>query len=112
MMGDPMYNDPRTNPKTGIPIVSAFVSSGLDEPEGLAFDAGGNLYVANEGNNTISKVTPAGVVSPFVSSGLDEPTGLAFDAGGNLYVANEGNNTISKVTPARVVSAFRQQRTR
>ena len=105
MMGDPLYNDPRTNPKTGIPIVSTF-SSGLDEPEGLAFDASGNLYVANEGNNTISEVTLAGVVSIFVSSGLSGPEGLAFDASGNLYVANEGNNTISKVTPTGVVSTF------
>ena len=37
--------------------VSTFVSSGLDDPDGLAFDAAGNLYVANYGNSTISKVT-------------------------------------------------------
>ena len=53
--------------------VSTFVSSGLDQPDGLAFDAAGNLYVANDSNNTISKVTPAGAVSTFVSSGLDDP---------------------------------------
>ena len=86
--------------------VSTFVSSGLDGPDGLAFDAAGNLYVANEGNSTISKVTPAGAVSTFVSSGLDEPGGLAFDAAGNLYVANYANSTISKVTPAGAVSTF------
>ena len=56
--------------------VSTFVSSGLDEPEGLAFDAAGNLYVADCNgsfgtNGTISKVTPAGAVSTFVGSGLD-----------------------------------------
>ena len=54
-------------------VVSTFVSSGLDDPEGLAFDAAGNLYVANDGNNTISEVTPAGAVSTFVSSGLNYP---------------------------------------
>ena len=88
------------------PTVSTFVGSGLDDPAGLAFDAAGNLYVANYGNNTISKVTPAGAVSTFVSSGLNDPAGLAFDAAGNLYVANYGNNTISKVTPAGAVSTF------
>ena len=89
----------------GTPTVSTFVSSGLNGPRGLAFDAG-NLYVANYGNSTISKVTPAGAVSTFVSSGLDAPGGLAFDAAGNLYVANWDNNTISKVTPAGTVSTF------
>ena len=85
--------------------VSTFVS-GLGGADGLAFDAAGNLYVSIYGNNTVSKVTSAGVVSTFVSSGLDEPEGLAFDAAGNLYVANYGNNTISKVTPAGAVSTF------
>ena len=88
------------------PTVSTFVSSGFSLPQGLAFDAAGNLYVANFDKNTISKVTPAGAVSTFVRSGLDGPEGLAFDAAGNLYVANLNNSTISKVTPAGAVSAF------
>ena len=80
--------------------VSTFVSSGLSEPFGLAFDASGNLYVANYGNSTISKVTPGGTVSTFVSSGLSGPIGLAFDASGNLYVTNWNSGTISKVAAA------------
>ena len=84
--------------------VSTFVSSGLDYPEGLAFDAAGNLYVANSGNNTISEVTPAGAVSTFVSSGLNGPDGLAFDAAGNLYVANlDGNTRFPKITLSPVI---------
>jgi len=82
------------------PTVSTFFST-LNDPAGVAFDAAGNLYVANELSNTISKVTPAGAVTTFVSSGLSYPAGLAFDAAGNLYVANEGSNTISKVTVGR-----------
>ena len=85
-------------------VVSTF-ASGFDDPVGLAFDAAGNLYVANAGNGTVSKVTPAGVVSTF-ASGFNDPVGLAFDAAGNLYVANAGNNTVSEVTPAGVVSTF------
>ncbi len=84
---------------TASPRVTTFASMTLDGPQGLAFDAAGNLYVANGANNTISKVTPAGAISTFVSSGLSDPEGLAFDAAGNLYAANDYAFSVSKVTP-------------
>src|SRR5262249_55667512 len=65
--------------------VSTF-ATGIDQPEGIAFDAQGNLYVANAGNS-VGKVTPGGVVSTF-ASGLDSPFDLAFDSRGNLYVSS------------------------
>jgi hypothetical protein len=42
--------------------ISTFVptSAGLSDPDGLAFDRNSNLYVANYGNFTVSKVTPGG----------------------------------------------------
>ncbi len=46
----------------------------------MAFDAAGNLYVANVAQRTVSKVTPAGVISTF-AAGFDDPEGLAFDCG-------------------------------
>jgi sugar lactone lactonase YvrE len=88
--------------------ISTFVdaSQGLSRPAGLAFDANGNLFVAN--GNIISKVTPSGAVSTFVddSQGLVIPAGLAFDAAGNLFVSNYYGNSISEVTPAGSVSTF------
>jgi hypothetical protein len=86
------------------PVVSTFVS-GLSGPAGEAFDASGNLYIANSINNTVSKVTPAGVVSTF-ASGFNNPNGLVFDSSGNLYVSNALGNTVSMVTPGGVVSTF------
>jgi hypothetical protein len=75
-----------------------FVTSGLNQPIGPAFDSTGNLYVANYGNSTISKVAAgSSTATPFVTSGLSQPHYLAFDASGNLYVANFGNGTVSKV---------------
>ena len=90
--------------------LSPFVG-GIDEPEGLAFDAAGSLYVADcDGSlgtyGTISRVTSSGAVSTFAYSGLDWPDALAFDAAGNLYVTNEVTNTVSKVTSAGAVSTF------
>ena len=80
-------------------------ASGLDEPEGLAFDSAGNLYVADSGDGIISEINSAGSVSTF-ASGLNSPAGLTFDPSGNLYVANTGNNTISKVNSSGSVSVF------
>ena len=91
------------------PTVSTF-AQGLSSPFGLAFDGNGNLYVANESNGTVSKVTPGGAVSTFVTLGVTPPTkrltALAFDTNGNLYVASYINSTISKVTPGGIVSTF------
>src|SRR5439155_101531 len=75
-------------------------ASGLNGPDGLAFDAAGNLYVANRVGNTVSKVTPGGAVSTFATLPTGSfPLGLAFDAAGTLYVANFGTNTVSKASP-------------
>jgi hypothetical protein len=81
------------------------VQSGFTDPFGVALDSRGNVYVANIGGNTVTKVTPVGVVSTF-ASGFSGPLAPAFDAAGNLYVANLGNNTVMEATPAGVVSTF------
>ena len=87
-------------------------------------DGAGNVYVADTGNFTIRKVTPAGVVTTLAglagSFGSEDgtgsdvlfgglgicgamgdqcpvgPVGVAVDSVGNLYVADTGNNTIRK----------------
>src|SRR5215472_3302119 len=61
-------------------VVSTF-ASGLDGPEGLAFDVAGNLYVTSFLGH-IYKFTPGGTRTTF-ASGLT-PGGLAFDSAGNL----------------------------
>jgi DNA-binding beta-propeller fold protein YncE len=75
---------------------ATFVSSSLNNPQGLAFDSSGNLYASNSGDNTISKFDSAGLFKSSISSNLSSPQGLAFDSSGNLYAVNAGNDSISK----------------
>ncbi|HTO71602.1 MAG TPA: hypothetical protein VMR31_17205, partial [Myxococcota bacterium] len=88
----------------GLPSTFA---SGLNTANGIAFDTGGNLYVASEYGNSIYKITPSGVVSTFASSPLlNGPYSLAFDAAGNLFSANYFDGSVSEISPAGVVSPF------
>ena len=73
------------------------------QPEGIATDADGNVYVADAGNNAIRKVTPDGMVSTLASN-VSSPLGIAVDAGGNLYVTAAGDSTVRKITSQGEVS--------
>jgi len=88
--------------------VSIFASGGgLDDPQGLAFDATGNLLVANSGNSTISEISTNGTVSTFASGGsLNTPRTLVFDLIGNLYFSNADNETISEISTNGTVTTF------
>jgi sugar lactone lactonase YvrE len=71
-------------------------SAQLKRPSGVAVDGAGNLYIADNWNNCIRKVSN-GVITTVVS-GLRYPAGVAVDAAGNLYIADSGNNRVLKVS--------------
>ncbi|MHB8389384.1 MAG: NHL domain-containing protein [Acidobacteriaceae bacterium] len=101
-------NIPSTTPE---PATTAQFST----PMGLAVDAGGNLYIADQGNDLVAKVDLAGEIvavagcgancgtvpsttqEPASSAKLNGPSGIAVDATGNLYIADSGNNLVEKV---------------
>lgn len=90
------------------------------DPAGVAVDRHGNAYVADYGNSTIRKVTPAGVVTTLAGSPgwngsedgtgsaarFSHPTGLRVDGSGSIYVADSANAAIRKLTPDGVVTTL------
>lgn len=89
-------------------------------PTGIAFDAAGNIYIGDAGNQVIRKVDIHGIISTFAgtlgASGyagdggpalaavLNLPQLGGFDAKGNLYFVDSSNNAIRMITPAGIIS--------
>lgn len=75
-------------------------TASFNNPCGVAVDSAGNVYVTDQGGNTIRKIDPNGAVSTLVgpSGGLKSPSAIILDSQGNLYVADNGNFRIVKVT--------------
>ena len=97
------------------------LSATLYYPSGMTIDGSGNIYVADQYNNRIRKITPGGIISTVAGNGamgfsgdggtatyaaLNSPSDVLMDPAGNLSIADTGNNRIRKVTSAGVISTI------
>ncbi|MBS1827998.1 MAG: hypothetical protein JST93_22000 [Acidobacteria bacterium] len=95
------------------------VAATLRRPTGMAFDAAGNLYIADSGNHRVRKVDAAGLITtvagngraefggdggPAVEASLNNPMDVKVDLEGNLYIADTLNHRVRKVDAAGVIT--------
>jgi sugar lactone lactonase YvrE len=98
---------------------SAATSATLASPSSVAYDASGNLYLADAQNHVVREVSKTGQVVTIAGTGvegfggdnsaataafLDTPTGVAVDASGNLYIADSHNHRIRKVSGGTITT--------
>jgi len=108
-----------TDPNLEGPLKVEPAGSAMSDPQGMAVDGEGNLYIADRGAHRIFKRTPEGAMIFFAGDGtpgfadgpgntarFDHPSDIAVDVAGNLYVADELNHRIRKITPGGNVTTI------
>ena len=90
----------------------AAVNASLNNPQGVALDAFGDLYISDSNNQLVRKVNAHGLITtvagnaingyagdggPATNASLSSPAGVAMDVAGNLFIADSGNSLIRKV---------------
>jgi sugar lactone lactonase YvrE len=92
---------------------STATNAQLDDPQGIALDAAGNIYIADAGNNVVRRIEAStGIITTFAgsqgcayngdggpatSAQLCFPGGIAFDAAGDLYIADTYSMVVRRV---------------
>ncbi len=88
------------------------IRASLNQPEGLAVDARGNIFIADFNNHAIRKVSPDGTITtvagngkpgfsadgiPAVKAALNITPAVTVDSSGNLYLCDRENHRVRKV---------------
>ncbi len=93
-------------------VLAGQANAPLVLPTAIAYDAAGNLFIAESGAQLIRRLTPSGGLTvvagtgvqgfagdggPAILANLDTPSGVALDAAGNLFIADTHNHAIRRV---------------
>lgn len=91
----------------------------FNPPVGLALDTSGTLYVSDQANHRVRRITASGTIVTFAGTGtagssgdggaatgaqLNSPSGVAVDSAGGVFIADTTNHRIRKVTAAGVIT--------
>jgi trimeric autotransporter adhesin len=95
----------------------AATAAALDQPEGVAVDPSGLLYIADTFNNRVREVAPGGIIQTVAGTGFSSysgdggsattaalflPTDVTTDSGGDLFIADYGNSRIRQVAQGKI----------
>jgi sugar lactone lactonase YvrE len=79
------------------------LGSSFDNPESVAVDRSGNVFVADTGNSAVKEILavngsiPANPTINTLGSGFNQPIGVPVDASGNVFVADTGNSAVKEI---------------
>jgi uncharacterized protein (TIGR03437 family) len=110
---------PPGNLGDGGPAIAAF----LQNPEGIALDAAGNLYIADTGQHRVRRVSPSGVITtiagngndgvepvrdgiPAISAYLPDPASVAADAKGNVFISDRYDSSVRVVGADGIITTL------
>jgi hypothetical protein len=100
----------------------AATNASLSNPSSVAVDTLGNLFIADQGNNRIRKVSASGIITTVAGGGtgsgsdglgdglaatnasLNVPSGIALDASDDLFIADQFNNRIREVEANGIIT--------
>lgn len=95
------------------------LNASLNQPEGIAVDARGNVFIAEFNNHRIRKVSPAGIITtvagngtagfsgdggPAVNAAMNVTPVVTVDSSGNLYVGDRENHRVRKVDRRGIIT--------
>ena len=87
-------------------MVTNYTGTGIDDPVSITAGPDGALWFTNQGNNSIGRITTAGVVTNYTGTGIDDPQSITAGPDGALWFTNVANNSIGRITTAGVVTNY------
>lgn len=97
------------------------LSARLDTPTSIAVDLSGNIFINDQRNNCVRKVSPSGIITTIAGTGsagfsgdggpatnarLDANWGMTIDNAGNIYICDQSNHRIRKVNASGIITTI------